>query len=414
MGNQRRKITAARLSSPRRAESHGVGERRGGPLTGGAAGAASAKRNPMSSDTPPQALTMSELAKVAGVSKMTVSLALRGHWKISPATRDRIRALADQMGYRPNPLVQTLMANLRSTRPAQYHSTIAWITAFPSRDGWCKHWVHRLYHEGAVARAAALGYKIEPFWALAPRTSGAALTRMLQARGIRGLVVAPVGNPGLRLDIEWEQFSCVAIGYSFPQPRLNRAAANLHEGMSRALAECEARGYRRIGFAIPADTDDRVNHCWLATYLAWQQFIPARARLPVLRCSGMLEDALPAWLDRHRPDVVISPNTEFLKWLPSLGRRVPEDVGLVTLSRPEHPGADKRFSGVSQNNFMIGAAAVDLVVSQIQHNETGVPVHPRVVLTDGIWADGKTLRPPEPGPEAASARAALGEPALPA
>jgi LacI family transcriptional regulator len=79
---------------------------------------------------------MSDLAAAAGVSKMTVSLALRGHQKISPATRKRIQELAEKMGYRPNPLVQTLMANLRSTRPARYHSTIAWVTAFPTRDGW--------------------------------------------------------------------------------------------------------------------------------------------------------------------------------------------------------------------------------------------------------------------------------------
>lgn len=337
-------------------------------------------------------LTMTDLAEAAGVSKMTVSLALRGHQKISAATRKRITDLAEKMGYRPNPLVQTLMANLRSTRPAKYHSTIAWVTAFPTRDGWCKHWVHKLYHQGATARAAALGYKLEVFWALAPRTTGAALTRMLRARGIRGLIVPPVGAPGTRLDIDWDHFSCATIGYSFMEPRLHRAAANLHDAMSRALAECQRRGFRRIGFITPADTDKRVNHSWLATYLAWQQFIPKKDRLPIIHTSSPLQDALPTWLRKHQPEVIISPNTEFLEWLPQLGKRLPEDIGLITLSRPQNDSATSRISGISQNDFTIGEAAVDLVVSQLQHNETGVPKYPRVVLTDGFWSEGKTLR----------------------
>jgi LacI family transcriptional regulator len=346
----------------------------------------------MPPNSPSSSLTMRELAEIAGVSKMTVSLALRGHSKISPATRDRIRALAEKMGYRPNPLVQTLMANLRSTRPANYHSTIAWVTAFPTRDGWSQHWVHKHYHRGAVARAAALGYKIETFWALAPRMSGTALTRMLRARGIRGLIIPPVVTPGTRLDIEWEHFSSATIGYSFNEPRLHRTAANLREGMSRALAECEKRGFKRIGFAIPASTDARVNHSWLAGYLAWQQFIPKKDRLPVLLEPGPLEELLPVWLSTHRPDVIISPNVEFLKWLPALGKRIPEDISLVSLSYPDDKDpATARISGLNQNNFTIGEAAVDLVVSQLQHNDTGLPPHPRVMLIDGFWNEGTTL-----------------------
>jgi len=355
----------------------------------------------MPSNSPNSALTMGELAKVAGVSKMTVSLALRGHSKISTATRDRIRALADKMGYRPNPLVQTLMANLRSTRPANYHSTIAWITAFPERDGWSEHWIHKHYHQGAVARAAALGYKIETFWALAPRMNGAALTRMLRARGIRGLIIPPVGTPGTHLDIAWEHFSCATIGYSFMEPRLHRAAANLREGMTRALAECQRRGFKRIGFAVPASTDARVNHSWLAGYLAWQQFIPKKDRLPVLLAPGPIEEPLPRWLGAHRPDVIISPNFEFLTWLPALGKRIPEDISLVTLSYPDDKDASiAHISGINQNNFSIGEAAVDLVVSQLQHNDTGLPAHPRVMLIDGFWNEGETLSTPSPKPSA--------------
>lgn len=359
--------------------------------------------------TPGKALTMEQLATVAGVSKMTVSLALRGHPKISVATRERIRALAEEMGYRPNPLVQTLMANLRTTHPTNYHSTIAWVTTFPTHDGWNKHHTHQLYHQGASARAAALGYKIEPFWAFAPRMTGAILSRMFRARGIRGLIVPPAGQPGTKLDIEWEHFSCATIGYSLVDPCLNRAAANLNDGMNRALEECTRRGLRRVAFAVPADTDARVNHAWLAAFLAWQNFIPAKDRIPPLIAENPMHDRLPAWIGKHRPEVIISPNSEFTLWLPKLGLRIPRDIGLIVLSAYGN-STRHDLSGIDQNDFSVGAAAVDLIVSQIQHNEVGIPEHARQILINGTWKEGATLGNGTAVPAASSAKPAAKRP----
>lgn len=53
-----------------------------------------------------------ELAQLAGVSPGTVSRALSGTGMISKATRDRIRALASEHDFRPNPLAR----NLRTKR----------------------------------------------------------------------------------------------------------------------------------------------------------------------------------------------------------------------------------------------------------------------------------------------------------
>ncbi len=53
-------------------------------------------------------ITMDELAKLAGVSKITVSRALRGGFPVNPATRDRIFALAKEHGYRVNQAARNL------------------------------------------------------------------------------------------------------------------------------------------------------------------------------------------------------------------------------------------------------------------------------------------------------------------
>ena len=48
------------------------------------------------------ALTMEDLAKLAGVSKITVSRALRDSPLVTAETREKIRTLANEQGYRFN------------------------------------------------------------------------------------------------------------------------------------------------------------------------------------------------------------------------------------------------------------------------------------------------------------------------
>ena len=59
-------------------------------------------------------ITMEELAKAAGVSKMTVSRALSGHPLVKDSTRERIRQLAEAHGFRINVAARNLRQ--RSTR----------------------------------------------------------------------------------------------------------------------------------------------------------------------------------------------------------------------------------------------------------------------------------------------------------
>ncbi|MFI6348549.1 LacI family DNA-binding transcriptional regulator [Streptomyces sp. NPDC050560] len=59
--------------------------------------------------------TMREVARLAGVSASTVSRALSGHPYVEAELRERIRALADELGYRPNPLARGLRSSRSNT-----------------------------------------------------------------------------------------------------------------------------------------------------------------------------------------------------------------------------------------------------------------------------------------------------------
>jgi LacI family transcriptional regulator len=77
-----------------------------------------------------------------------------------------------------------------------------------------------------------------------------------------------------------------------------------------------------------------------------------------------------------------------LVWLRNLRQRVPQDVGFVNLVK--RPG--DQVAGIDHNARAIGSAAIDLIASQLQRNEHGIPAVPKVVHISGEWVDGPTVR----------------------
>jgi len=51
---------------------------------------------------------------------------------------------------------------------------------------------------------------------------------------------------------------------------------------------------------------------------------------------------------------------------------------------------DGPATGVDQQSEQVGGAAVDLVVNQINNNESGIPMAPKAVLLPGVWVGGST------------------------
>src|SRR4051812_24644133 len=99
-------------------------------------------------------VTLRDVAKKAGVSAMTVSRALRKHPNISPETRTKVEQAARQLGYRPNPLVSALMSYRRAVKPIHLHTCLAFVTNFPTRDGWKHLKMYQEFYQGAMESAA--------------------------------------------------------------------------------------------------------------------------------------------------------------------------------------------------------------------------------------------------------------------
>lgn len=348
---------------------------------------------------PSERVSLRAIAEEAGVSRMTVSRALRRQTSVPSATGRRIRAIAQRLGYQPDPALTRLMATIRVRRRDGAREVLAYLTAHDERWGWRRHRSQRLCFEGAARRAAELGYKLEEFWANEPRMTDSRLSRILWTRGIEGVIVAPLPAPRPAFqDFRWEYFSAVEIGYSLAEPALHRVCSHHVQGMLLLAERLRAAGYRRIGLALSRELDQRVHHHWRAGHLAAQSLRGEGTERMFVGDDWTLP-AFQTWLERHRPDVIVTIGPQVGAWLRELGRSVPRDIGLA---HADIALGGAGATGIDQGLGLIGAASIDLLASLIHHRERGVPAVPRVTMIEGRFVAGRTATGPADAPAGGS------------
>jgi len=336
-----------------------------------------------------KAVTVRELARLAKCSAVTVSLALRNHPRISEEMRSKIQHLAKKHGYTRDPLVSSLMNRLRSARRGRPKDKLGVLTWWDTPLGERTNSLGRASHEGIISRAKSLGYEVEFFWAREPGMTARRLTQILHTRSIRGLIFTTMARPRGHASLEWKHFACAALGYSILKPRLHRATYSLFQGMVIALRSLRARGYQRVGFANLIAQEDMANDAWLSAYLGYQFRVEGSVPVPPLLLDHWESKPFRKWMLRYRPDVVVSNNSQPLLFLKEMGLSVPEEVGFATLDRmPEQD----MLAGISQPRERVAAKAVDLVVEQLENNEFGLPDIPKIVMVEGKWTDGPTVK----------------------
>ena len=330
------------------------------------------------------------IARSAKVSQSTVSRALRNHPALSQATCRRVQAIAQRLGYAPNPLISSIFANLRRRQGHPHLGTLAFLTAHANRDAWREPGTYRDFFLGAQELAARQGFAVEPHWAAEPGMTGARLNAILRARGILGVILSTRDAEHRFIDLAWDEFALVRVGRSQRIPPLHCAVNHQYQTVRLVAEQLAARGYARVGIALSRWQNDVTNQSWLAGFLIWQQSQPLRQRVPAHLALELSEGPFWTWFKRVRPDAVISVNPDVVRWLRAGARPVPGKVGAAVLDWHEHYGD---IAGADQNNPLVGAAAVDIMLGQLRRNERGLPGHPRTTLIESSWHEGATVRP---------------------
>ncbi|WP_405861258.1 LacI family transcriptional regulator [Streptomyces sp. NBC_00090] len=188
-----------------------------------------------------QPVTMSDVARAAGVSVTTVSYVLSGKRPVAPAKREAVQAAIAELGFRLNTVAQSLRTGRSSTvaliipdianpfyaqlarglqdtlRPGQYHVVVCSTNAERAEE---------LHYLDDVVKRCLDGVVITPSW-LTPEDFDA-----VREAGIPVVVSA---------DSEWRD--------------LDQVRADSHEAVDEAVGHLARQGHERLGMLVgPAGT----------------------------------------------------------------------------------------------------------------------------------------------------------------
>jgi len=335
-------------------------------------------------DTPKA--TLQELADLLGVSKMSVSRALKGGRGVSEDTRAKVQALAKKMGYAPDPAISAAMSRMRGRKSAE-KETIAWLSSHGAVGAWKSNFMIADIYQGAAEQAARMGYRLEEFCLNEQGMTPKRVGHILYNRGIRGVIVAPLRQQGVIEGFPWQHFASVGCGSSLLAPRIHRVTADQFQVIQVAWENLGRKGYQRIGLCASHVDNARVNNLWLGSCLGWQHQHPDQVAVPPMITDDWNPARFMEWFRAHEPDVVLS-FPEVHGWMTAAGIRIPEDCGFAVLNY-DH---SRTLAGVDHRVRHLGGAAVSFVAGELAANHLGIPELRKSLTSDCVWRFEPSVR----------------------
>ncbi len=333
--------------------------------------------------------TLRTLARELGLSRTTVSDALRGSPRVKPETVERVRAAAKAAGYDRNPLAGAVMSFLRRSCGQQFRGVLAVIEIVADNQTENAKRYNDAVFQGVSDKAAQLGFKVDRFQIGAAGLKLNRLDSILLTRGINGLIVLPAaGFPDLT-GLSWSRYTAVYVDYFVDSPPMHCVCSDHYRSMIGLLRELHARGFRRPGMFIETSLDERLHFRWEGAFLALQHYLPEISKVPILRAEGVNFDVFRPWFEQYKPDVVLGHFPDALAWMKRCGAKVPRTHSFVCLNSLRTDGS---CAALDFQAPQLGARATELVTGHLMHSEFGIPPQPSLTTIPARLTEGPTLR----------------------
>jgi len=334
--------------------------------------------------------TIRSLAATLGISRTTVSDALRSSPRVKAETAKLVWEAATAAGYRPNPLAGAVMSEIRRSRGQTFRGGLAAVDLDEADRPLAAQRFHEALVDGARKRAAELGYKLQPFLVGKQGVECSRLDTILQSRGIQGVLVMPAWQEPDLSRLDWSRYSGIYTDYNIEHPALHAVCCDHYRSITTSLERLARMGYRRPGLVLHRRQDERLQNRWEGAFLAYNRSHPTPSSIPPLILEEVAKDSFVRWFKRHQPDVVLGHNPAAIDWIESCGSPVPATTGFFCLNVTLHA---RICTGLDLQPRLIGARSVEMLIAQLQRNERGIPDHASTTMIPAQWVSGSTITP---------------------
>ena len=329
------------------------------------------------------------IAQELGISQSTVSRALRNDHQIPEATRKKVREMADRLAYRPNPMVSSLMEQIRSGRSPQAHGCLMIIVDRKDKKDWFRFKSYKEQYDGFTHQAAHHGYTTDCLFLRGKGAQSSNFDDILYRRGIDGVfLAAPNWQESGHFELSWERYATGTIGYSWERFPIDRVSTAHRRNANRCYRELTKRGYRRIGMVLDVIATNWADQTWMAASALHQTTTAPEEAIPNFVINQPLSQKknFKDWLTKWKPTAVVCVGEGESKWMDRNGW-LPNSIPRVLCNRP----SDSAYAGMDENNHAVGAALCDLIVAKITQNQRGPASDPKTILIEGKWCDSTLL-----------------------
>ncbi|MGJ3242739.1 MAG: LacI family DNA-binding transcriptional regulator [Opitutales bacterium] len=338
------------------------------------------------------AVTVADIARRAGVAYSTASLALRGVGSVAPATRARVLAAGEALGYRRN-AAASLLARQRRRAGTVERLGLAWL----KRGG---EGTER--EAGALRAAERLGYELSVV-SVGSRDNLGLILNGLWNRSVEGLILdgLPAAVEARAADIDWQRFALVKMGRILPSVRCSLIRTSAFEMAMLAFGLTFEAGHRRVAFLCSGSESDFDDDARIGAAEAFRARRLRRGRrLRLIRLSSV-SGLTAALLEREIlaggfTAVIGFPGGGILQRMRGLGLAL-SGLDYVSLPLPSAYAGGEACAGVSAELASQGEVAVRRVHELLATHQYGIPENPGQFLVSPRWIPGAPSQPPPGG-----------------
>jgi LacI family transcriptional regulator len=329
---------------------------------------------------------MSDVASVARVHKSTVSLALRNQPQLNAATRERIRKIALELGYRPDPMLELFNLHRRTLNPPQSAGTIAFVSDLPNLAAFSHSERHEMIFSAAREEAKRLSFALELFLVGSAQLSPARLSQVLHARGIIGILLGALSPSTQSLNIDWGQFCAIGIESMQVEPRVDNISTDYCQAARISFLQLWHRGHRNVGFAVAQNLGAEIEGQLRAGYLVEAYGKGSAQKIPLFRMDedGANFGRLSEWITAGKLDAVVGCGID----VPGLAAKARSGGGgRVTWASIDVLAPQSGCPCVPGIQSELGRRAVELLIMRLEINLLGLPANPATTFFPVEWRE---------------------------